>query len=599
MKRRIVILLATMLPLVASAYDAEIDGIYYNFNGDEAEVTFMDDDFSSYSGDVSVPASVEYKGKTYHVTAIGDYAFAYCDELASCSLPEGIKSLGKMSFDNCDIMTSIKLPESLTSIGVAAFLGSGLTAVYIPKGVTFIDIEAFVYCNDMATITVDGENKVYDSRNDCNAIIETATNRLIAGCKNTVIPDDVTCIAEYSFGSEGMTSIFIPKGVTVIEEDAITGSPDLESIVVDAENKAYESPDNCNAIIETATKMLVLGCKNTVIPNGTKAIGEYAFDYCLGLTSVTFPETVTSIGQGAFYACENLTDVNLSKGLKEIGLVAFSGCSKIVSINFPEGLTTIGSSAFSRCFGLTGTIVIPKNVTSIGELVFSQCTKINSLKVEEDNTVYDSRNDCNAIIETASNRLVAGCSSTVIPEDVTSIAAFSFFECPKLTSVTIPKGVTLIEEGTFYFCDGLTSFTIPEGVTDIEYRGIYSCWGLKSVSIASTVTFIDEEVFADCKYLRDVYCFAEQVPETDESVFYKTPIEEATLYVPESAIDAYRATAPWSGFGTIVALEATPVESISKKAEDGITTYYDLQGRKVMSPTKGLYLMNGKKVLVK
>ena len=599
MKRRIFILLATMLPLVASAYDAEIDGIYYNFNGDEAEVTFKDWDFYSYSGDVVVPESVEYKGKTYQVTAIGDYAFSYCDELASCTLPEGIKSLGKMSFDNCDIMTSIKLPESLKSIGVAAFLGSGLTAVCIPKGVTFIAEEAFVYCNDMATITVDGENKVYDSRNDCSAIIETAKNRLIAGCKNTVIPDDVTCIAEYSFGGEGITTIFIPKSVTVIEEDAITGCPDLESIVVDAENKAYESPDNCNAIIETATKMLVLGCKNTVIPNGTKAIGEYAFDYCLGLTSVTLPETVTSIGQGAFYECENLTEVNLPKGLKEIGITAFGYCDKLTSINLPEGLTTISPSAFSGCSELTGTIVIPKSVTSIGEAVFSQCTKINSLKVEEGNTVYDSRNDCNAIIETATNRLIAGCNGTVIPEDVTSIAPFSFFECPQLTSVTIPKGMTTIEVGTFYYCDGLTTFTIPEGVTAVEDRGIYSCWGLTSVSIASTVTELDKDVFADCKYLKDVYCFAEQVPETEEGVFRKTPIEEGTLHVPAAALEAYRTTAPWSSFKTIVALEATPVESISKEAEDSITTYYDLQGRKVMNPTKGIYLMNGKKVLVK
>ena len=598
MKRRFLILLTTLLPLVASAQDAEIDGIFYNFNGDEAEVTCDDVEYSRYEDDVVVPESVTYKGKTYKVTAVGDFAFGDCWSMTSCTLPKGITRIGAMAFEWCSYLTTLIIPESVTTIGDAAFNGSGLTSIFIPKNVTSIGTEAFSDCTDLESIKVDAANKVFDSRGDCDAIIETATNRLIAGCNGTVIPEDVTCIGEYAFAGSGIETLFIPKNVTTIAKNAFYCFYNyLESIAVDADNKVFDSRNDCNAIIETATKKLIFGCKNTVIPNGVTSIERAAFHGC-EFTSIDIPETVTNIGDLAFEWCWKMTEVNLPKSLKEIGERAFESCEKLKSITLPEGLTSIGANAFTRCTNITE-IVIPKSVTSLGKTPFLQCHRLNSIKVEEGNTVYDSRNDCNAIIETATNRLIEGCNGTVIPEDVTSIAAYSFFDCRSLASLTIPKDVTLIEEGAIFYCDVLTSITIPEGVTAINYRGIYSCSELEWVSIPSTVTSIGEEVLADCESLKDVYCYAKQVPETGEDVFDNTPIEEATLHVPADAIEAYRTTAPWSSFGTIVALTATPVERISNKIEDDLTTYYDLQGRKVMNPTKGIYLKNGKKVLVK
>ena len=598
MKRRILLLLTTLLPLVASAYDAEIDGIFYNFNGDEAEVTCDDVDYSSYEDDVVVPESVTYKGKTYQVTAIGDFAFCDCWSMTSCTLPKGIKRIGMLAFEWCSYLTTITIPESVTTIGDAAFNGSGLTSIFIPKNVTSIGIEAFADCTDLGSIAVDAANKVFDSRGDCDAIIETATNRLIAGCNGTVIPEDVTCIGEYAFAGSGIETLFIPKNVTAIAKNAFHCFYNyVESIAVDTENKVFDSRNDCNAIIETATKKLIFGCKNTVIPNGVTSIESAAFHGCT-MTSFDIPESVTSIGDIAFEFCWKLTEINLSKGLKEIGASAFENCDGLKTITLPEGLTSIGENAFARCANLTG-IVIPKSVTKLGTTPFLQCPKLDVIKVEEGNTVYDSRNDCNAIIETATNRLIEGCNGTVIPEDVTSIAARSFFDCRTLPSITIPKDVTVIEDGTFYYLDALTSITIPEGVTDINYRGIYCCMNLEQVSIPSTVTKIGEGAFAYCEVLKDVYCFAGQVPETGKGVFNNTPIEDATLHVPAAAIEAYRKVAPWNNFGTIVALTATPVESISNEAENAPTTYYDLQGRKVMNPTRGIYLMNGKKVLVK
>ena len=263
--------------------------------------------------------------------------------------------------------------------------------------------------------------------------------------------------------------------------------------------------------------------------------------------------SVTAIGDSAFYMCYEITSVTLPKGLTRIGEYAFCDCLKLSGISFPEGLLSIGKNAYESCQMLKD-IVIPRSVTSIGDFIFYCCANINSIKVEEGNTVYDSRSDCNAIIETAANRLIKGCDNTVIPEDITSISAYAFEQCQRLNSVTIPNGVTTIEEGTFYFCTNLKSVIIPEGVTSIHRAGFLSCHNMESVSIPSSMAHIGEGAFAGCDYLKDVYCYAEQVPETEDHVFLYDPVYKATLHVPAGSVEKYKATEPWKDFGIIVEL---------------------------------------------
>ena len=263
--------------------------------------------------------------------------------------------------------------------------------------------------------------------------------------------------------------------------------------------------------------------------------------------------SVTAIGDSAFYMCYEITSVTLPKGLTRIGEYAFCDCLKLSGISFPEGLLSIGKNAYESCQMLRD-IVIPRSVTSIGDFIFYCCANINSIKVEEGNTVYDSRSDCNAIIETAANRLIKGCDNTVIPEDITSISAYAFEQCQRLNSVTIPNGVTTIEEGTFYFCTNLKSVIIPEGVTSIHRAGFLSCHNMESVSIPSSMAHIGEGAFAGCDYLKDVYCYAEQVPETEDHVFLYDPVYKATLHVPAGSVEKYKATEPWKDFGIIVEL---------------------------------------------
>ena len=205
------------------------------------------------------------------------------------------------------------------------------------------------------------------------------------------------------------------------------------------------------------------------------------------------------------------------------------------SINVNEEeytVTSIGNDAFYRCSGLTS-VTIPNSVKSIGELAFSRCSSLTSI---------------------------------TIPNSVTSIGSSAFAYCSSLTSVTIPNSVKSIRAYTFYDCSGLTSVTIPNSVKSIGELAFYNCSGLTSVAIPDSVTSIGGWAFELCENIENVYCYAEEVPSTDVDAFYNSDIEKATLHVPASAIEAYKTTAPWSGFGTIKAIEGTEgIESVEAR----------------------------------
>ena len=194
---------------------------------------------------------------------------------------------------------------------------------------------------------------------------------------------------------------------------------------------------------------------------------------------------VTSIGSKAFYWCSGLTSIEIPAGVTSIGEYAFSGCSRLTSIKIPAGVTSIGEYAFSGCSGLTS-IEIPAGVTSIGDSAFRNCSGLTSIVVEAGNTVYDSRDNCNAIIEKETNTLIQGCKKTKIPAGVTSIGDSVFEGCSGLTSIEIPAEVTSIGDSAFSGCSGLTRIEIPAGVTEIGYAAFSGCSGLKDVYYTGT-----------------------------------------------------------------------------------------------------------------
>ena len=265
------LLLALILPATAMAYDFEVDGIYYNINGNEATVTFKgqycDDYLNDYSGNVTIPATVTYNGTTYSVTSIGYGAFYGC---------------------------------------------SGLTGVEIPNSVTSIGERAFSNCSGLSSLTVASDNTSYDSRGNCNAIIETASNTLIAGCKKTVIPNTVTSIGSSAFFvCSGLTSITIPNSVTSIGRMAFSRCTGLRSVTIGNSVTSIGDEAFCRCS----------GLTSVTIPNSVTSIGTLAFYGCSYLRRVTIPNSVIYIGREAFDNTEWFD--NQPDGLVYAGLVAY------------------------------------------------------------------------------------------------------------------------------------------------------------------------------------------------------------------------------------------------------------------------------------
>ena len=262
------------------------------------------------------------------------------------------------------------------------------------------------------------------------------------------------------------------------------------------------------------------------IPNSVTSIGNSAFEDCSSLTSITIPNSVTSIGNSAFEDCSSLTSVTIPNSVTSIGMYAFWVCSSLTSVTIGNSVTSIGIAAFSGCS--LSSITIPNSVTTIGFGAF-KCPSLNSIVVESGNATYDSRNNCNALIETATNRLIAGCQNTIIPNSVTTIGGDAFYRCSSLASITIPHSVTSIDGYAFWNCSSLTSITIPNSVTSIGEEAFYRCSSLNEVTLGTGLKTIGEKAFADCSKLQDVYCYAVEPPTVYDSSFSQY---NAFLYIP-------------------------------------------------------------------
>jgi hypothetical protein len=469
----------------------------------------------------------------------------------------------------------------VTSIkGWAFYSSSGVTSVTIPSSVISIGEYAFSY-GGLTSIKVEAGNAKYDSRNNCNAIIETSSNTLFAGCKNTVIPNSVTSIGDMAFLScNGLTSITIPNSVTSIGKYAFAYCKGLTTFTIPNSVKSISNgiflySSGLKKIVSEITEPFEIGDIGTtsvilVVPDGTKAAYQStagwssftniyeASDVIVGNTylindvSYTIGEnntaSVTSSNKDISGAVVIPSQLDL-KGEKydvtSIGDGAFIYCSGLTSVNIPTSVTKIGEIAFYGCTGLSS-VTIPNSVISIGTQAFSYCSGLTSIVVETGNAKYDSRDNCNAIIETSSNTLIAGCKNTVIPNSVTSLGRGAFLYCSGLTSVTIPNSVTSIGMEAFSSCSNLTSVTIGNSVKSIGYYAFYWCSGLTSVTIPNSVTSISNGAFQYCSGLKTI---VSEITEPFEIGNIGTT--SVILIVPDGTKAAYQSTAGWSSFKSI------------------------------------------------
>lgn len=345
--KKSILLFLLLFPTFVRAQEAEIDGLWYNFVGTEAQVTTLWPTYYSEMGSVVIPATVTFEGQEYRVTSIANNTFSTCSGLTSITIPEGVTTIGSKAFTNCDDLRSITLPSNLTSLGSEAFsYCPKLTDIPLPAGLTSIEEGTFNYCT---------------------------------GLKRVVIPDGVTSIGDKAFTwCSSLTSLTIGTGLSTIGSGAFSCCSNLESIRVAEGNPFFDSRDNCNAIIATAQQQLVYGCQNTVVPNGVTSIRDYAFANCKHLRSIVLPQSLTHIGAWAFNACSELTSVSLPSGLTTLGDHAFTSCSHLTDIVLPRTLTSIGDGTFRSCSWLKN-IAIPEGVKTIGQEAFFSCTSLSTV----------------------------------------------------------------------------------------------------------------------------------------------------------------------------------------------------------------------------
>ena len=296
---------------------------------------------------------------------------------------------------------------------------------------------------------------VYNGNNYAVTIIDNSAFSYCRGLEGALIlPNTLEEIGDDAFDYCGFTGVVtIPASVEWIGYTPFYGCDGIEGFVVDPANEDFDSRDNCNAIIKKYNDELIVGCKNSTIPDGVVSIAEDAFNRCSGLTSITIPSSVTEIGGWSFW---------------------FTG---LTSINIPASVTYIGTNPFGGCAELT------------------------EITVESGNTVFDSRNGCNAIIRTSTNELLAGCQNTVIPDDVTRIGDNAFYYCSTLTGeLVIPENITSIGKYAFEKCTGLTgSLVIPNTVVELGESAFAYCSGFDgTLTLSEALTFIGGWTFEEC-----------------------------------------------------------------------------------------------------
>ncbi len=489
---------------------------HWDTNGDgelsyeeAASVTNLGDYFQSNSQVTSFDELQYFTG----LSSIDNCAFQNCTELTSIVLPTSLTTIGNSAFYNCTGLTSIVFPISLTSIGDWAFsgcnsltgnliIGDSVTTIgdfafrscwrftgslIIGNSVTSIGINAFNYCN--------GFSEVHYNATSCADL--SSSTRPFFGCGGTLtIGDNVERIPAYMFKDSGFTG-------------------------------------------------------NLSIGNSVTTIGDYAFGDCSGFTGLlTIPNSVTSIGEYAFIGCYGFTgSLVIPAGLTTIGGYAFFACHGFTgSLTIPNTVTEIGYSAFYGCGGFTGSLTIPNSVTGIGYTAFGDCSGFSQIIVEEGNSVYDSRGNCNALVETSTNTLILGCKNTVISNSVTTIGDYAFYRCSGLTgSLTIPNSVTSIGQNAFSGCSGLTgSLTIPNSVNTIGYWAFSGCSGLTgSLTIPNSVTSIGYQAFSGCSGLNEAMLYNYNPPSLGSYAFSNTSFP---IYVPYKSLNDYKTATNWSNY---------------------------------------------------
>lgn len=508
------------------AYDFYENGIYYkildNTNRTVA-VTLANSNYNyaadTYSGDVTIPSTVSRNGINYTVKEIGEYAFYNCSKLKSVDISSGITKIGESAFHNSSNITTIKIPSTVTCIELNAFRNcKSLVSADIPSSVVSIGYNLFSDCTSMPS---EGDYTYAGTY-----LIEAVNKGLV----NASIKQGTKFIGELAFADcEQLSSVSLPSSVVLISAYAFDNCPNLTSIN---------------------------------LPNGLKKIDIYAFSGCKKLSTISIPSTVEEIGTNAFMFCNSFPVIDGIRYADTFLISASYGANKI-----KEGTRFIGNAYFN---GITS-INIPSSVISINREAFYNCQDLSVITIDNNNKKYDSREGCNAVIETETNTLIIGCKNTTIPNSVISIGTSAFDGVRNLSSISFPETVTTIGGGAFRDCTGLQSVNLSENATIIDNSAFSGCTGLTSLSIPSSVTTIGDRAFYGCTKLTEIINYS-RVP---QQVSANTFTTFGNLRVPKGCSIAYSNAAYWKNFNVVDGLTLNMDLTDGKPFEKSENFLYD------------------------
>ena len=525
---------------------------------------------------ITIPATVSIGGANYAVKTIGPSAFQSC-RIDTLVISEGVETIGNRAFqNNYDYLKSVTLPKSLRSIGSYAFYDCySIKELVIPEGVEKIADNAFNECSGLqrvelpSTLVAIGECAF----RGCGSL-STVLSRIQTpfDIKPNVFSSNWSW--DYSTGEERQVytpcdaNLYVPTG-TKSAYEAIEGWTMFANIY---EGEPIEAKiDSLNYLLIKGSNVATLlagdygdlvsvTVPNSVTYQGTKyrviAIAPSAFYSCRSLRSVVIGSGVETIGNNAFQECSSLTSASLPESVISIGDNAFSNCDNLVAISVPRNVVSIGNAAFWYT-GMTD-VYIPATTTSVGRNAFGG-SPVETIKVAADNPLYDSRNNCNAIIETENNRLVVGCKNTVIPRDIKIIGVQAFWGCNGIDSLKIPQGVVTLEESSL-------------GNSSLRY-----------VEIPRSVSTIGSDLFQSCSSLVTIVSKMKKPIKINSPYYvfnYGNLYSQATLYVPKGTTDAYMEVDGWNDFENIVEMDgaqlAKPSMSYDGHYVTAITTDQDV-----------------------
>lgn len=485
----------------ANAYDAEINGIFYDLSRGEATVTHNGEGYGSYHGwYYEIPSYVEYEGDGYIVTGIGDYTFCGCWEVGEVYLPSTIQYIGESAFEDVQLY-NINLPYEIREIGARAFRNcQRLSYVELPGNLRSVGDDAFANCYELAGVmqipTFLGYigSGAFSHTQIVAFEVSPGNDTFTNTTDGFLLSHNGTCI-EVVPPAYSADSYTVPSSITEIASGAFSGV-NINSIVV---------PDNVISIGNSAFS----GCSMSSIqlPSTLKAIGQYMLSQCHNLNNLVIPEGVESIYQYAISWCASLENVIFPKSLRRIEWTGFYRTDGLKHLVLPDGLEYLGPSSFAQCENLVDAY-IPASVCDIPYSPFNGCKSMTNITVSEDNAWYK---DIDGNLYTKDGR----------------------------------KFIQIIPT--------LGSYTVAEGTDDIMEMAAWGCQELAEVTLPSTLEVVRDLAFAFCPALNTVNCLATTPPRwsSDRCFNGVANREDCTLYVPFGCKEAYENDKNWSCFVNI------------------------------------------------